>query len=517
MFKRHLREQFDGERVPGEILTQKAEEKDFFPFVKTIEGIPTFSVVAVPQTSDPNKRLDLHLDRPSWAHGRSFEVSEVKAIWQDEFGTLFGTVNIKGNNLMEEVRVEPDQYSPYGYKIHGLFTDEVSGRVVRASKFLRSAGVETEKIEQVIKPHEVVVGGERLTIAALKARLLEDTQRFIAVGGKFGGGMFDDRRELTPDDLPRIREFLEKTDPLFLVRSLQVNERVIDLTSLKHERECRMLLGKVFRFINTREKIEAEKEGRAARHFNANGNKDIKSFITNFLPRRLARNLAKIHSLGLQHGFPTAHNASLAGGFYDLDSIQGRALYPEDREITIADVQHNLARFAQNMSTLFTPTTLEKGIQVPWFKTEFGELHDQFFKAFYLEYFANFDIARYGIPLPSYRDIEQSFIEDGREGVREAVGRGEISFAELPEYIEEHVHEEDSGDLADVVYRDYVYRIATTFGQFLPIDLSTSDKIDRMKIFSWIEEYAKTIAPKLVEGQIRLSHEELLQQLIREK
>lgn len=102
---------------------------------------------------------------------------------------------------------------------------------------------------------------------------------------------------------------------------------------------------KIFTFINMRESIEAGREGRNPEYFDASNDEDIARYFGEYLPKRIALNLAKLHSLGITHRFLHNQNVSMAGGIYDLASLRGKGLRESDEAITAEDIRKDFGEF----------------------------------------------------------------------------------------------------------------------------------------------------------------------------
>jgi hypothetical protein len=69
---------------------------------------------------------------------------------------------------------------------------------------------------------------------------------------------------------------------------------------------------------------------------------DSKRLLARVTAPRLGRNMARMHSLGLAHGFAGKMNLTALGSIVDLDSVHGEALGYNDEPITIKDVFHDI-------------------------------------------------------------------------------------------------------------------------------------------------------------------------------
>lgn len=129
----------------------------------------------------------------------------------------------------------------------------------------------------------------------------------------------DERRQQITEDLRTIATYMEKRPDY---------DRIV--TSGRYFRDK---MGEVFRWVNQYNRIKGDPEV-----FDAHNDADIKRYFSEYLPAQVGRFLARFHKIGLAHEFATAHNWSLVGTLYDLDSVHGKPLGPRDGEITDADI-----------------------------------------------------------------------------------------------------------------------------------------------------------------------------------
>lgn len=256
-----------------------------------------------------------HFVRVSPKHGRSFEDGRVSdgVVFEDKNGVLFGTIGIKGAD-MTEIKIEEDQYSPFGYRVNGL-KDEVGLNLIDAvSHSLRTQGLPTEATTRKWKLGYLIVDGEQISVADWKKKILNDLKR----------------QNMPSEKLDKIQAYLKRTDFYVQERVAQVPERILDLMTSGNERQMRLVLRKVFSWLNA---VGRVKDGQrwsyhSERSLDAENDEDILYFVSDWLPKQMGRYLAQFHSLGFSHGFASAHNWSLAATLYDLDSVQDVDLRP---------------------------------------------------------------------------------------------------------------------------------------------------------------------------------------------
>lgn len=368
------------EQSPSSPVRASGERRagSFFPFATTDKnGNPLFSLTPVSGT----ETASLTLEQTSPEHARSRNVvipalsvtdAEGKAVekkietvlWGDEYGGLYGVINIKGNDL-SRVKVTRSRSGSEGFRVDGLLKRNYVRRIAHASGVLRSLGIETEVIEEVLTQHEFIVDGNSLTQEQLKGMLLEKAKVEIAENertrnteeraGILGiGGMVaaENTKPLTSEDLDAIQQYLEHAEFSMLVRGLQVNERFRDLGHALTQRDFEEMMRRVFAFTNVRDTIEADRQHKPPpRRLDPHNEQDVIFYFTDALPKRLAGNIAKLHSAGIAHGFLSGHNGSLVGSIYDLDSLKGKKIFGE--EVTVGDLGKDMTDFVIDVARYF--------------------------------------------------------------------------------------------------------------------------------------------------------------------
>ena len=347
---------------------------------------PTICVAIVPSSTaglEEFKDTVITLIQPSRHHARSYEIpADGQPLWQDEYGIVYGTTTVKGNNL-EDSKVEKDSNASLGLRVHGMQDDREIERIIRVSKVLRETGIETEKIEAVIRPDELIWEGRKVSIDEFKKLLLE---RAIAEKGVEKLSLVGSGEKVIRDgDVPTIKSWLDSTEFVFTLRDQQVSLRPRDFLEIHDETAFTTAIASIFSFINKRESIEASIQGREARILDPNNPEDIQYYFTDYLPKRLAINIAKLHNAGLTHGFLSGHNVSMAGSIYDLDSIYGQALGDDIKPNPAEDMELILGGLAQ---LFFRPKSM--GSLPHYFQTTYGKsfapLFFQKFVSTYLEH-----------------------------------------------------------------------------------------------------------------------------------
>lgn len=315
--------------------------------------IAQFSVAAIEKPNNElNGRLPV-LRRISDHHGRSYEFivgEESSILWADIHGNIFTAINTKGNNC-EAVEVCRHEVTPSGFTYYGLQDSDSMVRVLRGSEMLRVNGIETETIIKVIEPAQFPYNGELLSPADYKKKLVEAVWEKDAKNDE--KSILIDLNLATRDDIPKLSVALDKTVFFITIRGVQVNERLADFAHAKGPAEKATMLRKAFRYVNLAEKQAARKDSDyTPQFFSADNPQDIERYFRDYLPKKIAKNLAGIHNLDLVHYFPHSSNISLVGSFYDLDSLKGEPLQLGDKEITYTDIKDDLRKCMEALSNL---------------------------------------------------------------------------------------------------------------------------------------------------------------------
>lgn len=295
--------------------------------------IPQFSCVGVDEVDVSGSNLR----KISPIHGRSYEFrvgEETTLFWSDEYGNIFTKITTKGNNLTYP-NVFRNENSPSGFLLYGMQESDSIVRVLKASDLLRAAGVETETIIRLIEPGEIPVAEEKVSLVEFKSRLIRKVWDDNASEGDIDSISGDLR--VTRDEIPALSIALSEMTLLITIRGLQTSERLADLRFAKGN-DIGVMLNNAFKYVNLNEKLHAVKDfSYTPQFFSTDSEEDVCRYLTEYLPRRMAINLAKMHSLGLVHVFPHSGNISTIGSFYDLDSVKGEPLGMEDSPITDQD------------------------------------------------------------------------------------------------------------------------------------------------------------------------------------
>jgi hypothetical protein len=286
-----------------------------------------------------------HFRQVSEAHNRSFELKIPgldDVYWQDEYSNFYNSITKKGGNLRKP-GAKKSRVSPHGFVFCGVQDEAAMSRILRVSDLLRAAKVETEMFLDVIQPEQLPVNGKLVSIDEFKQHIVD-----VSITGKDVDPLCQGEL-LTPADVPELVKVLEKTSFFITIRGMQITERIQDLEACKTKEEFQGMVGRAIEFVNYTERqkvlIDPNYQGE---FFDPTSEEDIKRYLTECLPKRIARNFAKMHELGLVHYFPHTGNISLVGSIYDLDSVRGEATNCGDKPVEWTDVAkevHEIAAF----------------------------------------------------------------------------------------------------------------------------------------------------------------------------
>lgn len=366
------------------------------PFADAV--IPELSLAEVKDGWLDEPELDqpfVTLRRVSPYHGRSLELQfggDERVVWRDEFGTLFTTMNTKGNSFKDPKIILTRQPAPSPrYATYGLQDTESILRVLQASRMLRSLGIPTEAICRVIDPKEIVYGDNVISQEELKTQLLAE----VALRKKRERVVKDGFFMPSNEETERVAKYLQQTMFVETVRATQVSERLRDVAYSETKDEFLQMVGKAFDFLNFQNKLDGEND---ADVLDVNNPGHQRALFTQIIPERLGKAFAKLHNAGLSHGFPHAGNISIVGTLYDLDSIKGEPL--GDAAITrkniggdLLTVQYDIAPLIGHLYRTGLLGTAEEKMQIEDTSEDhmqpallaFGEFTENFYTAYFAE------------------------------------------------------------------------------------------------------------------------------------
>ncbi len=135
---------------------------------------------------------------------------------------------------------------------------------------------------------------------------------------------------------------------------MPVEERIQDLLAVRSKKDLVRVISRTFEYINEVEKRKKQnkKDNTPLESFNPDNRADIWRYLTGYLPRRMGRNYAKIHDLGLVHRYAHTGNITLTGDPCDLDSMKGPALKLDDPPNTRGDRFYDLTQLLETTEVL---------------------------------------------------------------------------------------------------------------------------------------------------------------------
>ena len=330
-----IHEEIQGEGVPSTHI----------PFRD--EAVRFFSQVSISPTQyDSFSHQDNDLIQVSPSHGRSYELNlghNVQLFFSDEYGNVYSSVTTKGNNL-QAARVQKTTETESGFCTWGMHESDSMVRILRASNVMRKAGIDTELILKVLEPTQFPFGQAMVTASEFKKRIVQD------VWSK--DSSIWDSAQAEKDDIPNLSRYFENSTFFITVRGLQVAERLTDLEHCSTRKDFLTMMEKVFNYVNKLHELDGNTQ-----RFDPTKVQDTKNYFADYLPKKVATNLARLHCQGLTHGCPISHNINLAGGLIDLDSVTGPQLGLGDKEHTS---QQLLDEVEQTRSTISNPELIKK-------------------------------------------------------------------------------------------------------------------------------------------------------------
>lgn len=353
----------------AQTLSQIGDDKDRKPILEIdIPPKEGASVIDIDDTSG-NK-----LRQVSPSHGRSYEFftgEESSVIFSDEYGNIYTSVTTKGNNLTNP-GVKTSGITPSGAEFYGLQDSDSMVRALRASELLRANGVPTELFIKIIEPLELPYQGKIVSLEEFKSKLARQVWEDNAPADN------DDRR-LTRKQIPSLVEVMNNMTFFITVRGMQVPERLDDLLRSRTKEDMDKIMSRAFRYINLMEQKKILEDPSYKPHKNLSVDVETASdgYFTLILPDLIAKNIAKMHKLGLVHIYPHIGNVSTVGSIYDLDSVRGEPLGLDDDPVTKEDIIKDAMEFIYGHGDYNAPFELAR-----LFRMQDGEY---FFRAQFLD------------------------------------------------------------------------------------------------------------------------------------
>jgi hypothetical protein len=309
-------------------------------------GVPTpesFADGRVPLVVDhSDSGDDAPLRHISDIHGRSYLLEDTPPEdrpWLDKHGNPYQAITTKGNNLTRHLLIRSGT-APSGFLPYGLQEGDALRRVIRASRVMCEAGIDTERPIGIYQPHQLAYEGELVDVPDYKRFVIEGMVKRIKSG--------EDTQGFTLEEVGAAADAMDQMDFFVTLRAMSTAARIGDLvvaetqplgnittTGLNYDS-----LGQVFRDYNAygsaRGALLRDLGLAQALPAEVNSETDqeaIEHYFGEVLPKLMARNMGLLHSLGLMHHFPHTNNFTGLGGIVDLDSVRGGRLRMKDKYV----------------------------------------------------------------------------------------------------------------------------------------------------------------------------------------
>lgn len=259
-------------------------------------------------------------------HGRNLEILADAVEIEDEMGNQFYSLGIKGSDmsnlhLMKSVTAERD------YIINGLQESLVMERVLRASRLLRENEVDTEYICGLVIPDTFLAKQAEALLAETEILSLPELLERLA--SQEAANNPADGKSPLETKLDLIDTFKD-CDYLISYRAMNCPYRFGELRKPEQFNEFLAFA----RNIHPPEVTE--------KLFGPDATAE--DYILDYYTPVIAQNLARMHSLGLRHGFLHSNNVTALGAVVDLDSCRGEALELGDEPSKEEDYSDDLSK-----------------------------------------------------------------------------------------------------------------------------------------------------------------------------
>ena len=323
------------------------------------------------------KKKSREYEQVSRFHQRSLqEVLGSKVIWGEKFGDytiLFGSKSKKGIPTVHPdfFYLTEDEYSKErSMKVVGLLRLKQLYYTIKSSEFLLSHGLPTEHITSI----DVIKSINGIEIEEIIRKLKYAAEVEMRTE-------FED--VFSEEELLEINELLNHLDRekfAIIERSLPLSERLRDVgkmdvgsteeEKIKNREEFDKAMKRVFWWVNARNAILSKNEDKKTPEkikysvlgynqetqsfkYDYKSESDIAYYFSYALPRMMGEYLAKMHNLGVAHGFATPHNWTLDGSLVDCDSIHGEPI--NGIKITEDDIFQDLLHSAKTILSYVLP------------------------------------------------------------------------------------------------------------------------------------------------------------------
>lgn len=323
-------------------------------------------------------------------HGRAIIDTRInnKVIWGGNLpGDIYGAKDWKGAN-MDRIRIEGDEYSPYGFRVWGLKDSTGIDRIEKASHLLRSDGLPTENPTRIVKILEVLEYGKKIPIQEWKSEYLQALESSATTLEKVGNEEAANRERGV---IAKMKIYFDNVDFFIEERDLQVAERIRDLELIKNDVSFKTVMNPILKWVN--QVFETKKSGIIANTETPEKfilePEDIQRYFGKWLPEQMGIYMAHMHKIGIAHGFTHAQNWSIVGTLYDLDSVHGQPLgdieateseFALDTRVAIGAISELLDPITSNYLSSNFPDLAGKAqttIILAYLKERFGHQIDQ--------------------------------------------------------------------------------------------------------------------------------------------
>ncbi len=265
-----------------------------------------------------------------------------KIIFEDQYGNLFGCLDIKGNDS-RDIKAETIAHAPSGFRFLGIQESDSILRGMTSSEYLRSQQIDTEIQLKIIRPDQIPFKGTLLNQDQLKSEILKRALKEAASPKR-------QKHPVKVDNIPDLCLGMEGMDFVLTIRGKQINERLIDLHFATPE-TFQQMINNAFWFYNYRGQWVDRKYQKSGNEdlspfkpLDSQNPKDIGNFFDTILPIHIGQNYGLLHDAGVVHVHPHLQNISLLGGIKDTDSIKGEPLGLGDDPITEEEVITDMQR-----------------------------------------------------------------------------------------------------------------------------------------------------------------------------
>jgi hypothetical protein len=297
------------------------------PFVYTLPASQSslpFNELAPYDSTEPSS---WHLEQVSPNHNRSFEVidEQLPTSWQDEFGHTYTSLNLKGNGFYQAILLKTST-APDGVIAFGLQESSVIRRVLRASRILRSLGVNTEYILGLAEPSSYAMplydsntdAHSTYDLGDYKTELIKRHWESIPETNR------------TAERLVELQQAVARMTFFVTARAMDTSLRLEEINDNTQNKQRLFDIANDYFIPNDALPLDATKAD------------DIERLLKEVTIPRLSKNLARLHVNGLAHRFPNGLNITALGSIVDLDSVHGETLGFDDAPITADDIFEDL-------------------------------------------------------------------------------------------------------------------------------------------------------------------------------